>query len=222
MSAQTPPESPPGGESKRARGLRLRGEARRLFSEHAWTVEQIHKAFCDRGDKLNIGTIREWSAKEQWVKRREEHSRLTLRKDVERVRRDMRAKLPKAVETMEGTADALLKRSAGVLLNAGQFCKSCGRGKDSDRGIFKPNARDVIALAEFRLKLLGFDDQGPGGSTPIDEFPALPVDALRELGDFFARWEGLPPVVVDELSGLVRPATPEDEFDADDEDDAAE
>ena len=205
MTTPIAPESPPGGESRRARALRLRVEARRLAIEHSWTIDQIHKAFADRGDTLNIGTVREWSAKEQWSRRREEHSRIALRKDVERVRRDMRLKLPKAVETMEGTADALLKRSAGVLLNAGQFCKSCGRGKDSDKGIFKPNARDVIALAEFRLKLLGFEDGGPGGTAPIDEFPMLPPGALRELGDFFARWEGLPVVVVDEHTGMVRP-----------------
>lgn len=192
------------GES-RTKYARLRRDGLKLFIDDDLNLRQIAERLG-----VNHTTVKRWSTAGQWVSRRSDAIASKDRKSSRALRHELRHKLPEAVKRNLNITEGLLKRSAAVIMNRGRFCDHCGRGADSDAGVFRPTASDVASLIKLEMHLLGGDQQTEADLVS-DSLPELPEGFVIRAAILFAEFEGTMPAMalVEDGSVLIGAATEE-------------
>lgn len=197
-------------KQKREKYAKIKREALKLFVEGGVSLKDVAERLG-----VNYTTVKNWSRQGRWVDLRSEAGIAKDTKAVRAIRHELREKLPEALMRNIGITESLLKRSAAVIMNRGRFCEHCGRGPDTDKGIFRPSAGDVASLIKLEMHLLGGDDQSAMPELESTELPELPEEFVIQAAVLFARFEGVMPAValMDDGSILAGNSNPAEEPD---------
>ena len=176
-------------------------EAQRLYVSHGVDTTRIAKRL-----KYSPPTIRRWCAEGKWRDRRTEAEKGRQKQQIRALRSELKDALPEKVRRNLNFTGTLKSRAYAVLVNSGKVCDKCGRGEDTDKGLFKPTVGDLVSLMRFEMQLLGADEH-VGFDDPLEEFPELPAEFVAEAAVLFARYEGTMPAVQLLSDGKVQEAS---------------